>query len=90
MGQQRAPLINGVTKKRFCTNANPQKGKAPKAAPKFVIYLFDKDGEMLKKKLKINLGKAGVKFQQVKLATHGWRNKGNLPKYLKMEFAENE
>jgi len=65
-------------------------GKTPRSKPNFSVSLFGKSGNQLARKLKVDYSQKGLKYQEVKLLSRGWRNSEEEPVYFQVKFVGNE
>ena len=65
-------------------------GKTPRSKPHFSVGFFGKGGNQLARKLKIDFSKKGLKYQEVKLMSRGWRNEEEDPVYFQVKFIESK
>ena len=65
-------------------------GKTPRSKPNFSVSLFGKSGNQLARKVKVDYSQKGLKYQEVKLLSRGWRNSEEEPVYCQVKFVESE
>jgi len=65
-------------------------GKTPRSKPNFRINLFGQGGNQLARKMKIDFSKTGLKYQEVKLMSRGWRHTEEEPVYFQVKFTNSE